>query len=504
MKILFYAPSARYYRDLGVILDEACIYSHQGHDVYFIYNNCSFGGCTANMRSSEHICKICRMMMKKNLRLLPKSIKKLNINQFWMDNQHHFEYSSVDDIRKIQYKQVKVGYSVLSSYFTISRNLYPLIDESSRSFFDKLISIECNLTDALERAIDEIQPNKICFFNARYFDWRPPYDLAISKGIEAVSCELTNHPKQNSKEEYINSTPHNILYRQKRCNDIWNNSTLSIDEKTQIAELFFKNRRSGIVAGDKVYISKQKKGKLPDDYDRNKGNIVIFNSSEDEFAAIGTEYDALKLFRTQYQGISFILDTFKDKKDIHVYLRIHPNLSYVPYRYHTELLKLPELYHNVTVIPGDDSISTYDLMEAADKVIVFGSTMGLESAYWGRPVILLAGACYYYSDICYVPKSHEELKLLLLQKLRPKDNYETLKWGYYMMYRDPDMFYKYVDFDMEWFSIGKHKWLNVHYQKFLGSSKLYAILIKMITKIYRNIYPSSNDFPIQEDINAQI
>ena len=179
-------------------------------------------------------------------------------------------------------------------------------------------------------------------------------------------------------------------------------------------------------------------------------------------------------------------------------------MSQIPYRYHTELLKLAEQYNNVTVIPGDNSISSYDLMDVADKVVVFGSTMGLEASYWGKPVILLAGASYYYSGLCYVPKTPEELTSLLVKQLKPKDNAEAIKWGFYMMYRDPQQFYKYVDFDMEWFSIGKHKWLNVHYQKIFGSSKLYAILIKMITKIYRKIDHSSSDVPVEEDINVQL
>lgn len=38
------------------------------------------------------------------------------------------------------------------------------------------------------------------------------------------------------------------------------------------------------------------------------------------------------------------------------------------------------------MIGADSDISTYDIMDNAEKVIVFGSTMGLESSYWENPL----------------------------------------------------------------------------------------------------------------------
>lgn len=487
------------------LIDEAISLSKQGHDVYFLYNNCSIGVCSYSMSQNTYTCELCRRKMRKAIRLLPKEVKKINIADYWdADSEYHYEYSNAQDIKKIEYKNVKVGYAVLSSYITRTRNLAPLINESSRKYFDMLISATCHLIDALEQAIEIIQPDKIYLWNARFIESRPAFDLAKLHGIELVCVDNAKGPDgKNRKERFINHTPHDILGLQHRCDALWNKDVLSQEEKRIIGKSFYERRRLGLRTNDKVYIGNQQEGQMPNDWNPKKKNIVIFNSSEDEFSAIGDEYDSKALFPSQYQGIRYILESLKGNTDYHVYLRIHPNLSNVPYRYHTELMKLPDIYDNITVIPGTDAVSTYDLMGAAEKVIVFGSTMGVEAAYWGKPVILLAGAWYYYSDVCYVPESKEELKVLLSKSLLPKDNEAAVKWGFYKMYNDPCGQAQYADIDSEWFKILKFRFYNQHYLKLLGSSKLYAIHLHFTTRKSRK-NAVSTEIPIEEDTNAEL
>ena len=164
---------------------------------------------------------------------------------------------------------------------------------------------------------------------------------------------------------------------------------------------------------------------------------------------------------------------------------------------------LPEQYNNITVIPGADSISTYDLMDAAEKVVVFGSTMGLEAAYWNKPVILLAGANYYYSDLCYVPKSEEELSDLLESTLKPKKNDNVIKWGFYMMYRNPEDKWHYVPPTAQFFHIGNFEWFAVHALKLLGSSKLYAI-VSHYRLWYKRHHSTQNEVPMTEDVDVEL
>ena len=155
-------------------------------------------------------------------------------------------------------------------------------------------------------------------------------------------------------------------------------------------------------------------------------------------------YEAV-LFQNQYIALSTIFERYKDNKEIHFYLRIHPNLAKVPFKSHTMLYNLN--YDNVTIIPPTSPISSYTLMDNAEKVLVFDSTMGLESSYWGKPVIAMCICFYSGYNIAYEPRNTEEFFALieekgLVPKNAPKENYYKLAYRLMGQVGDKLKFYK--------------------------------------------------------------
>jgi capsule polysaccharide modification protein KpsS len=90
-------------------------------------------------------------------------------------------------------------------------------------------------------------------------------------------------------------------------------------------------------------------------------------------------------------------------------------------------------YKNVTVIEAGSDVDSYTLCEMADKVITFNSTMGVESVYWGTPVILIGRAYYEGLKCFYKPKDHEEVITLIKSNLEVKNKTESLKYGYWQL-----------------------------------------------------------------------
>ena len=86
-------------------------------------------------------------------------------------------------------------------------------------------------------------------------------------------------------------------------------------------------------------------------------------------------------------------------------------------------------------------IDTYALMDAADIVVTFGSTIGAEAAFWGKPVVLLGNSFYDRLEGFYVPATHEEAIVLLQQDLQPIPSKDVLKYGYWELERG--IYYKY-------------------------------------------------------------
>lgn len=497
-------PSAR-----AILYDEAEKFVLQGHEVYFAYCDNLIDMCFINPQGSNADCEICKRnyqyeqkLLSKNVNFisLHKEMKRLSANR--AHNSIKYVYNSIEDIKKIRHNEVNIGYACLSSYITATRNLTPRIDEEFRVYFDALINNSIKLCDALNLLIDEIRPDVLILYNGRLMENRPLWEIAQQRNIPFYTYELVQGLGSMYKSINENSIPHAIDYKTNLINKFWDDPIVTLSEKNNIGKSFFERRRNAQYTGDKIYTLGQKQGILPDNWDKNKRNIVFFNSSEDEFAAIGQEYENYSLYPSQLEGLKDIFDHFSQNTDIHFYLRIHPNLNDIRYKYHTDLYKLSN-YHNVSVISSASAVSSYSLLDAANTVVVFGSTMGIESVYWGKPTILLCGAGYYKLNCCYIPHSKDDLYDLIQRKLQPRDPIQAIKYGYYLLndqWTGPTYFdfnYSYKEFKFLSYKrkIGVNNWL-----KKFGSRTIYTIfrysrdrLIKML------VVGQKHKLPIKEN-----
>lgn len=426
----------------AVVLDD--IKERYGLDeIYFLSCKGSLLPCQSNLEMDEAKCKLCRFNQEGAFRDHFEGIKHLYIDDYssikevdFLFKKNQFDsYKSVNAIKSIQFRGVSIGYGALSTYISATRNKNPELDKAFRTYFDRLLKVEIFIKVALDRIIDEIHPDVITIFNGRIHDTRPVYQTAINLGIPLRGVETVVKGKfELYRRVFKNSLPHGIRYHTEEIKRTWNESKHSIAQRYDIAASFYNGRRNKQLIRDvKVYTSNQINHLLPNDFDEHKHNIAIFNSSEDEFAAIGEEWEYLSLFASQEEGIKWLLENTKDDS-IHFYLRVHPNLKEVSYGYHERLYALEGYYSNITVISADSQVSTYALMDAVDKVVVFGSSAGIEAAYSCKPVILLGGTFYYYLEATYNPDDVEELRQLIFdEKLSPKATDGAIKFAYYLM-----------------------------------------------------------------------
>jgi len=513
MKVLFYSTCILYTKiAYGVLSDEAQKMANDGHEVYFLtcgkrcgkhIMNC----CSGNPQANKGLCITCEFWTSKALSVLDKRIKRISFADYIKDKQEKTEwnYNSSKELRSTTYRDANIGLAAMSFYIDNTRNLHPKITPESKPYFDNLLDQGRTLTNASINLLSELKPDKVVLFNGRLLETRVLFDTCknLNVPIDVMEVHPSNNPNQSFKVVFENNLPHNIKYRHKVITEMWDNSPLCEEEKKAIANSFFLNRRKSKPAGDKVYTANQEFGLLPKDWNNSKHNIAIFNSSEDEFAAVGGDFDKLALFDSQIEGIKFILDKFKENKDYHFYLRVHPNLSKIKYKYHTDLYKLSDLYTNITVIPATDRIDTYALMDAAEKVIVFGSTMGVEAAYWNKPVILLGASLYYYGDICHTPKKKEETIPMIESALEPKSDIFIQKFGYYIMdfkrATFEEQMYRYFDYTTYSISIGGLKAHGVNYHTLLGSKKLFLFTISAIRLILEKTFKNKFRLPTEEE-----
>jgi hypothetical protein len=332
-------------------------------------------------------------------------------------------FKNLSELLGYNYKGIDIGRGAASSIISYYRDY----EISSEKYHD-IISLELKksilVVDFFEKFIKEEAVDEIYLFNGRFAEVRPLLKLAEKYNIPFYTIESGTI---NHFELYANSLPHSIVENTIQIHNYWEKADPV--KRKEVAELFYTNRRTGNEHLGLSFTKKQQRDLLPKDFDKSKNNIAIFNSSEDEFKVL-TEWQT-DLYQDQNEAIFNLVEHFKNRIEYHFYLRIHPNLSAVE---NQQIRELKESKHtNLTVILPNDHVDSYGLVDACDKVITFGSTMGAEANYWGKPSILYGNSFYVNLNCTYVPKSFAELEALILDdNLASNDKLGSLKYGYYL------------------------------------------------------------------------
>jgi hypothetical protein len=500
---IFLYSTGRQGHQEGSQLEEAIIEAQINKNrVFFLSCDSSIGGCMENPFFNRARCKICKYFQKKNVeRYLPESIEQHFVSEYLtpeliaLAKNARFNYNSIEELKHIQYKGVDIGYGAVSTYVTLTRNLVPRFDDELKKYINSLLVSEIVLTEIVDGLLNILKPDRIIFHNGRLAQYRPILNLAQSHNINFLCTEgFVFENGLAVKNYFYNEIPHKAIGNTSKFFDIWDKSKNSIGTREKVARSFYENRKNSVWSGDKIYTDSQKYGLLPDNIDSSKEIICIFNSSEDEYFSVDKDLDESVLFSKQIVGLKAIFEHYKEDETKHFILRIHPNLSKISYKYHTDFYKLR--YDNVTIIRSDSPVSTYSLIEIAEKIIVFNSTVGIESVYWGKPVISLAESLYSMLDVVYSPKDIDGLWSLIDNKdLKCKCNDNVLKYGFFYM-TDSHEHFKYIDNNQYTFHIGIWKPKAYGYQTFLRSKFLYSVSWKFFDKVFVNKLGFTSKFKI--------
>lgn len=506
MKKLIYSVCSLWNPQIGVILERALEDKNDGHDVVFAYCHGILPSCDMNTDGNQGMCNFCHYMYKKLINKYLDGVKVIPCDKVKStEGKIHYSFSRIEQLRTIKYRNVSIGMSLLAYYISHTREMDGPMNDRQHNYFETLLVELTKFVDVAFDLIESEKPDVVAVYNARLYENRLFHDICQEKGIKFECLEVVGGPLWHEDKFYrvqYDGLPHDIHNYQLQIDKVWNDPSRTLDQKMEIGSSFYYKRRTGQPAADIIFTKNMVDDLLPDDFDKTKKNIVIFNSSDDEKAALGGEWDEGKLFPTQYDAIEFVAQNAP--KEAHVYLRIHPNLSKIKYNYHTDLYKLKK-YSNLTIIEPTSPISSYALMDVADQVVVFGSAMGVEGCFWGKPVLLLWKSLYYELDTCYVPKTHEELKNMLNSDLQPKDKVNAMKYGLYNLDRKVRVLEnRYININSIERSFMGKKYHVDDYLRIMGSRSLYKIVQNFIApNFYYKFSKCANPFPKKITLGTQ-
>jgi hypothetical protein len=139
---------------------------------------------------------------------------------------------------------------------------------------------------------------------------------------------------------------------------------------------------------------------------------------------------ASSVFDDQYEWIISTIESFKDKPDCNLIIKTHPAEKILGTNESTlDVInsRLSSIPNNTNILEPDTEVNPYDLVKASDIVLVYNSTVGMESVYLDTPVIASSSAHYANKGFTYdaASKIHYE-KLLNETKLEVDKNKKEL------------------------------------------------------------------------------
>jgi hypothetical protein len=250
----------------------------------------------------------------------------------------------------------------------------------------------------LSAALDHVSPDALLLFNAQRSVLRVAFKLARARGIRVLVHEATRETPGRLFALTNAGCNSNQPFREFWSN--WGPVPLSRGQLTDVHR-FLLNRRHGITALDAKFTvagnGKDPLRKRLGVRDRDR-LLALFNSSTDEFDG---DSDCPMPYPTQEAWVERVVAWASQRSDCVLAIRAHPCLAGVGWG--TRAPALVEWYRslgerlpaNVRLFQPDDPQSSYDLMDAADAAITYGSTAGIEFMALGKPVAVVPAFSIY-------------------------------------------------------------------------------------------------------------
>ena len=437
-RVLIYSPFGEARAHTLYEITIALGLSLRGAEVRFICCDKSFSECDAHWErwgaKNNESCNRCIESQKEILDRFGLPYKWLSEYIDAGTLEHISKWvDQLDDqyLKGVVYKSYSLGdyaKSSVYSHFRISELdlTMPKVCKTLRGYiYSGAVAYE-----SLKSVIEDFKPNLLFLFNGRFCTHRIALELARERGIRVLVHE------RGVTDQTI------AFWENESCHgrhtftmgwEAWKNVPLRVEELMEIHRILDRRRRGegtnwfSFVSPTKSIQNILKLYKVPS----TLRLVTLFTSSEDEFAG-SSEYN---FSLTQYEVIKRSIDYFALKKDFFLFIRIHPNTAKTD-KLHSKLQELKySLPDNVRIAMPNDSVNSYDLADLSVACIVYLSTIALEIAATGRPVLLCADLLQEQPFALNLRET-ESFEMSIARLLAESISTERIRWAYrYAYYR---------------------------------------------------------------------
>jgi len=391
--------------------------------------------CRVNINHEPGRCRECVNARFEGLALLDTSAGDLDIvrmgdvlTQAGTPVTIGATFDSLDSARELVVDDWDLGLAACSTAISAFRD-HELASVESQNAWTSLVEAGNRSFRAAQELMQRDNYDRVYVFNGRDVMARGVFRAAQQAGVEVCV-----HERGRGNDRYalfVGTLPHDRDGFHSAMLAAWDQADPV--EREKVGASFYERSRAGVDQRWTTFVADQEPGSLPPGWDPAQRNVVIFNSSEDEYAAIGPDWKN-PLYESQADGARAIVESLladPTATDLRLWVRMHPNLTGVDNGSTRAYLKLADL--GVGIIEATSTISSYSLVDAADVVVSFGSTVGIEATYWGTPSILLGPSFFSHLNGTHRPATHEAAVELIRTVSSVADRVDALKYGNYLL-----------------------------------------------------------------------
>ena len=162
-------------------------------------------------------------------------------------------------------------------------------------------------------------------------------------------------------------------------------------ERDQLGSQWFLDRTQHRDKMNSLFVEAQKIGSMVE-LPQNKKIVVYFSSSGDEIIELDLDWDSY--FGGQENALSLIAKICAKDPDTYFIVRSHPHKRMKPKHDVQEWMAAVESAKPDLHLDPHSEVDSYELMRAADLVITYGSTSGVEASFARRPVVVMGPSAY--------------------------------------------------------------------------------------------------------------
>ena len=304
-------------------------------------------------------------------------------------------------IRRLTYRGARAGKAVLQVH---PDDQTPVTDDHlwpRRWVEESLLSFAY----AYDQTLNLMQNRKstcLIAFNGRFL-----HDAAAVEAAKELNVPVLSFDYGGNETDYdlTVGAVHDWSGLQTRMKDLY--AGWDPREREEIGSRWFENRRRHIDERNSLYVESQVIGRMPD-LPKTSRLVVFFSSSGDEISELDLDWG--NYFEGQPGALSAVARVCRERDDTVLVVRTHPHKRMKPRRdvedwHHAVVEASPDIH-----IDEWADVDSYALMDAADVVITYGSTTGVEAAFAKKPVIVMGPSAYDELECATRVSSESELR----------------------------------------------------------------------------------------------